>query len=156
VHSRRSVVNLLCQCRAILGLPTEWCERGWVDKISRRPSMTSPRRFVAPATPFPSKSPSVPFCKHSGSCLFPGAWNAAGSGRSNPAREKQKRGSRCPRCPQALHRSSQLQLKDAVAPPGARSLAAMRTPPSCGRGRSAEERQSLKAVVGERRGSVVG
>jgi hypothetical protein len=26
--------------------------------------MTSRRRFVAPATPFPSKSPIVPFCKH--------------------------------------------------------------------------------------------
>jgi hypothetical protein len=33
---------------------------------------------------------------------------------------------------------------------------AMRTPPSCGRGRSAEERQSLEVVVGARRGSVVG
>ena len=107
--------------------------RGWVDKIIRRPSMTSPRRFVAPAAPFPIKSPSVPFCKHSGSCLFPGAWNAAGSGRSNPAWEKQKRGSRCPHCPLALHRSSQLQLKACRCSPrrpitGCKSLQCERRP----------------------------
>jgi hypothetical protein len=53
--------------------------------------MTSPWRFVAPAAPFPSKSPSVPFCKHSGSAYSqaPGMQQAQGV-RTLPGKSKKE------------------------------------------------------------------
>jgi len=139
----------LCQCKVILGpRRPSWHSHG-DDKIIRRPSMTSPQAFRGASCPFLQQLTHHSLCSRSRCLLIPRRLErrrkeCSRPRASEPCPEKQKRGSSCPQAP---HRSCQLQLRACRLFPRRQITGCTADAASCWAGKrwkGAEERPSVE------------
>jgi len=112
-HNRSRVVNLSLPVQSDTWSSKAELAQPWDDKIIRRPSMTSPQAFRGASCPFLQQLTYRSLCSRSRCLLIPRRLErrrkeCSRPRASEPCPEKQKRGSSCPQAP---HRSSQLQLR---------------------------------------------